>query len=168
MPITGPHLAVPCDSIALAFCHTSAFSSEGPRTVYNLIFSKCSYEAMVKLENGVMEKSFQPGSRSKIVIMKDEETGEIVSYAQWTLPISDEGEEECKESSDQGKAETKPFQFPDGVNVPLFKRMFLRKGTSEAQKEAELPVPQEKCWGKRHSIFLDIASERCLKGDADH
>jgi hypothetical protein len=153
MSLTGPHLAVPNDSSALGFCHTSAFSSAGPRTVYNLIFSKCSHNAMVKLETGMMERSFKPGSRSKIVVMRDEVTGEIVSYAQWTLPLSDEGEEERNENTEQGKAEMKPFEFPDTVNIPLFKRMFFRKGASEAEKEAELLVPQEKCWSKCRSGF---------------
>ncbi len=155
MPLTGPHLAVFSDSSALGLCHTSAFSSAGPQTVYNLIFSGCSHEAMVKLETGVMERSFQPGSRSKIVVMKDGNTGEIVSYAQWTLPVSDGGEkgeeEEKEEIVEQGKVDKKSFEFPDGVNVPLFKRMFFRKEATEAEKEADWPIPQEKCWSK-HSI----------------
>jgi len=151
MPLTGPHLAVPSDSVALALCHTSAFSSAGPRTVYNLIFSKCSHEAMVKLEVGVIERSFKADSRSKIVVMKDDVTEEIVSYAQWTLPLSDEGKGAGKENTEQGKAETKTFEFPNGVNVPLFKRMFFSTGASEAEKEAESLVSQEKCWSKRHS-----------------
>lgn len=69
--------------------------------------------------------------------MKDDVTGEIVSYAQWTLPLSDEGKGEAKENTEQGKAETKPFEFPNGVNIPLFKRMFFSTGASEAEKEAE-------------------------------
>jgi hypothetical protein len=163
MSLTGPHLAVPSDSSALAFCHTSAFSSADPRTVYNLIFSKCSHEAMVKLETEMMERSFKPGSRSKVVVMKDDVTGEIVSYAQWTLPLSNEGEEEIIENTEQGKAERKFLEFPDSVNVPLFKRMFFSKGTSEAEKEAELPVPQEKCWSKRRSCYWQDRKRGCWR-----
>jgi hypothetical protein len=151
MSLTGPHLASASDSSGLALCHTSAFSSAGPHTVYNLIFSKCSHEAMVKLETGMMGKSFKPSSRSKVVIMRDKNTGAIVSYAQWTLPKSDEEEIEVKENTEQGKAEGKSFEIPDGVNLPLFKKIFLREGASEVEKEVELPVPQEKCWSKRRS-----------------
>lgn len=154
MPLTGPHLAVSSDSSGLALCHTCAFSSAGPHTLYNLIFSKCNSEVMVKLETGIMERSFKPSSRSKIVIMKDEDTGEIVSYAQWTSPVSYEEEKEVKEDTDQGKAVSKLPEFPDGVNLPLFQRMFLRKGASEAEKEAELAVPQDKCWSMRRSDLL--------------
>ena len=116
----------------------------------------------------MLERSFKPGSRSKIVVMKDDVTGEIVSYAQWTLPLSNEREEERIENTGQGKVGTKFPEFPDGVNLPLFKRMFLGKGASEAEKGADLPVPQEKCWGKCRSRFWQENKHVVLKAIADH
>jgi hypothetical protein len=148
MPLTEPRLAIPTDSHAIAVCHTSAFSSGGPRTVYNLIFSGCSHEAMVKLETDVIERSFEPGSRSRFVVMRDEDTGEIVSYAQWTIPVSDEQEGEVTENTEQEKPTAKSPDLPAGINFPLFQRMFLRKGASEAEKQAESQLPQDQCWSK--------------------
>lgn len=159
MSLTGPHVALSSDINALALCHTSSFSSTGPRTVYNLIFSGCSHEAMLKLEAEVLEKSFAPGSRSKIVFMRDDETGEIVSYAQWALPVADEAEEEVKGNTMQVKKEAKPPELPDGINFPLFQRMFLRTGVSEAENEAKLPVPEENCWSKHLPRSHEAASE---------
>jgi hypothetical protein len=90
---------------------------------------------MVKLETGIMERSFKPGSRSKIVFMRDEVTGEIVSYAQWTLPLCDEGEEERNENTEQGKAETKPFEFQMVLTYHFSRECFSGRAVQRLKKK---------------------------------
>jgi hypothetical protein len=107
---------------------------------------------MVKLETGMVERSFKPGSRCG-----HEGWRNRGSFAQWTLPLFDEGEEEIPENTEQGKAETPLLEFPEGVNVSLFKKIFLGDGISEAEKEAESPVSQEMCWCKNCSNFRRVS-----------
>ena len=108
MPISDPILASPSDSLQIAKIHVESTKNS---EVTKIVNGTADLNEMVTVL-AIMSRPF-----NRYLVIKDTDTNEIISYVDWVLPHTKEGEAELRTF----KAAFKGPRPPEGMDIAINK-----------------------------------------------
>lgn len=148
----GPTPATPDDCLPIAQLHHAAFTGAN-LPLYNHIWGKCAAADLHAFRAEKYRSAVRDcRGQTRIMVMRDGRTGEVVSFAIWISPKSDGGDQGVavaevpaqEEEVGDVKREGTLWVLPEGYDAAVMKRSVEQS----AERERHLPAPPDKMWSK--------------------